>query len=109
MLGPILFIIMICDLGKDLLISVTSKYADDTKNTAKIGNTDDSKIFQKELDEMVYSWAPKNNMCLNGEKFEHHRIGDNLGVEKYSYKDPNGNFIMEKEYIKDLGVYISNK
>ena len=32
----------------------------------------------------------KNNMCFNGEKFKHHRIGDNLGVEKYSYKDPNG-------------------
>ena len=56
----------------------------------------------------MYPWAPNNNMCLNGEKFEHHRIGDNLGVEKYSYKDPNGNVIMEKEYIKDLGVYISN-
>ena len=108
MLGPILFIIMICDLGKDLFRSETSKYADDTKNTAKVGNTDDSKYFQNELDEMVYPWAPKNNMCLNGEKFEHHRIGNNLGVEKYSYKDPNGNVIIEKEYIKDLGVYISS-
>ena len=35
------------DLGKDLRFSVASKYADDTKNTAKIGNTDDSKDFQK--------------------------------------------------------------
>ena len=40
-LGPILFIIMIYDLCKDLPVSVASKYADDTKNTAKIGNTDD--------------------------------------------------------------------
>ena len=48
-LGPILFIIMICDLGRDLLYSAVSKYADDTKNTAKIGSTDDSKNFQKEL------------------------------------------------------------
>ena len=107
-LGPILFIIMVCDLGRDLLISVTSKYADDTKNTAKVGNTDDSKKFQEELDKKVYLWAQKNNMCLNGDKFEHHRIGNNLGVEEYTYKDPNGNVIMEKEYIKDLGVYISN-
>merc|ERR1712236_122279 len=107
-LGPILFIITIGDLGRDLLVSVTSKYADDTKNTAKIGNAEDSENFQKELDEKVYPWAPKNNMCLNGEKFEHHRIGDYLGVEKYSYKDPNGNVIMEKECIKDLGIYISN-
>ena len=107
-LGPILFIIMICDLGNDLLRSITSKYADNTKNTAKVGNTDDAKNFQNELDEMVYPWAPKNNMCLNGEKFEHHRIVDNLGVEKYSYKDPNGNIIIEKVYIKNLGVYISS-
>merc|ERR1712033_140003 len=57
-LGPILFIIMISDLGKDLLFSVASKYADDMKNTTKIGNTDDSKCFQKELDEKVYPWAP---------------------------------------------------
>ena len=48
-LGPILFIIMICDLCRSLLNSTVSTYADDMKNTAKIGSTDDSKIFQKEL------------------------------------------------------------
>ena len=40
-LGPILFIIMISDLGRDLLYSIVSKYADDTKNVEKIGKTDD--------------------------------------------------------------------
>merc|ERR1712082_144258 len=104
----ILFIIMISDLCKDLLFLVASKYADDTKNTAKISNTDDSKYFQKELDEKVYPWAPKNNMCLNGDKIEHHRIGNNLDIEKHSYMDPNGEVINKKEYIKDLGVYISS-
>jgi len=107
-LGPILFIIMISDLGEDLHFSVASKYADDTKNTAKISNTDDSENFQRELNERVYPWAPKNNMCLNGDKFEHHRIGNNLNIEKHSYMDPNGEVINEKEYIKDLGVYISS-
>ena len=29
-------------------------------------------------------------------------------LKKYSYKDPNGNVVIEKEYIKDLGVYISS-
>merc|ERR1711895_101526 len=107
-LGPILFIIMISDLCKDLLVSVASKYADDTKNTAKIGNTNDSVHFQKELNEKVYPWASENNMCLNGDKFEHHRIGNNLKIEKHSYADPNGEVINEKEYIKDLRVYISS-
>ena len=99
---------MISDLGRGLKFSVASKYADDTKNTAKIGNTDDAEKFQRELDEIVYPWAPRNNMCLNGDKFEHHRIGDNLNIEKHSYTDPNGEVIGEKEYIKDLGVYISS-
>ena len=107
-LGPILFIIMICDLGRDLLYSIVSKYADDTKNVAKIGNTDDSTNFQKELNNVVYPWAPNNNMCLNGDKFEHHRIGNNLGIENHVYKDPTGAIIKEKEFIKDLGVHISS-
>ena len=67
-----------------------------------------TKNFQNELDDLVYPWGPKNNVCLNGEKFEHHRIGDNLGIEKHLYKDPTGEVIIEKEYIKDLGVYLSS-
>ena len=59
---------MISDLCNDLRFSVAFKYADDTKNTAKISNTDDSEHFQEELDKKVYPWAPRNNMCLNGEK-----------------------------------------
>ena len=31
-----------------------------------------------------------------------------LNIEKYSYKDPTDENIIEKEYIKDLGVYISS-
>ena len=106
-LGPILFIIMISDLGKELIYSVVSKYADDTKNIARISNLTDAEGFQYELDNIVYPWAPENNMTLNGDKFEHHRIGKNLDIEKYSYKDPTEENIIEKEYIKDLGVYIS--
>merc|ERR1711874_784633 len=37
----------------------------------------------------------------------HHRIGNKLEIENHSYKDPNEEVINEKEYIKDLGVYIS--
>ena len=47
-------------------------------------------------------------MTLNGDKFEHHRIGKKLNIESYSYKDPTEENIIEKECIKDLGVYISN-
>ena len=47
-------------------------------------------------------------MTLNGDKFEHHRIGKKLNIESYSYKDPTEENIIEKECIKDLGVYISS-
>ena len=61
-----------------------------------------------ELDNIAYPLAPNNNMCLNGDKFEHHRIGNNLGIKKHIYKDPTGKNIKEKEHIKDLGIHISN-
>ena len=47
-------------------------------------------------------------MTLNGDKFKHHRIGNSLCIDNYIYKDPTGENIIEKEYIKDLGVYISS-
>ena len=78
MLGPILFIIMISDLGKELIYSVVSKNADDTKNIARISNLTDAECFQYELENIVYPWAPENNMTLNGDKFEYHRIGKKI-------------------------------
>merc|ERR1711874_579416 len=85
MLSPILFIIMISDLGKELIYSVVSKYANDTKNISRISNLTDAECFQYELENTIYPWAPENNMTLNGDKFEHHRIGKKLNIESYSY------------------------
>ena len=107
-LGPILFIIMIIDLGRELTYSKSSKYADDTKTTAKISNLTDAMNFQDELNKKVYTWAPTNNMSLNGDKFEHMRVGKNLQKVEYTYSDPSGAPIVEKDHIKDLGVFISN-
>ena len=47
-------------------------------------------------------------MALNGDKSEHLQVGKNLKQENYSYKDPAGNTITEKKYIKDLGVYLTD-
>ena len=102
-LGPILFIIMISDLGKELTYSSVSKYADDTKNKAKVSNQKDTENFQRELDEVMYPWAPANNMSLNGDKFDYHRIGIKTGLEKSCYRNPTGDPIIEKKHVKDLG------
>ena len=99
---------MIDDLDCDLIHSLASKYADDTRVTATISNPEDAMQFQTELNNKVYPWAPANKMSLNGDKFEHLHVGNNLHQIKSSYKDPSGNTIDEKECIKDLGVIISN-
>ena len=75
---------------------------------AVLSNPEDTIQFQNELDNKVYPWAPANKMSLNGDKFEHLHVGNNLNQTKSSYKDPSGNIIDEKEHIKDLGVIISN-
>ena len=107
-LGPILFILMIDDLDCELIHSVASKYADDTRVTANISNQEEAAQFQEELDNKIYPWGPTNNMCLNGDKFEHLHVGNNLHQVKASYKDPSGNTIEEKQHVKDLGVIVSN-
>ena len=107
-LGPVLFILMIEDLDSDLIHSVASKYADDTRVTARVSNKDEAERFQAELNDKIYPWGPANNMSLNGDKFEHLHIGNNLQQIKPKYTDPVGNIIEEKEYIKDLGVIVSN-
>ena len=94
-LGPILFVLMIDDLDCDLLHSIAYKYADDTRVTASISNPDEAVCFQKELDEKIYLWGPANNMMLNGDKFEHLHVGNNLHQIKSNYTDPSGNIITE--------------
>ena len=102
-LGPILFIIMIDDLDCELIHSIASKYADDTRVTANISNQEEAAQFQEELDNKIYPWGPTNNMCLNGDKFEHLHVGNNLHQVKAS-----GNTIEKKQHVKDLGVTVSN-
>ena len=99
---------MIDDLDCDLMHSIASKYADDTRITAKISGPEDARTFQEELQKKIYPWGPANNMSLNGDKFEHFHVGHNLQQPKAEYQDPTGNIIEEKEHIKDLGVTISN-
>ena len=99
---------MIDDLDCELIHAISSKYADDTRVTAKIAGPEDAKNFQLELNNKIYPWGPANNMALNGDKFEHLSVGKNLHLEKSTYTDPNGNIIKEKKDINDLGVTISN-
>merc|ERR1711963_635569 len=62
-LGPILFLIYISDIGENLSTKALV-YVDDTKIKQKVNSEEDVECFQKEL-EKLDEWAKSNNMQFN--------------------------------------------
>ena len=58
-LGPLLFLIMISDINKDVSASKLVSFADDTRIYSGVG--DDCDNLQLDLNK-VYNWASSNNM-----------------------------------------------
>ena len=74
-LGPILFLIMINDIDKDVSInSKVSLFADDTRVMRAVSSEEDVEDLQSDLD-MIYDWQKENNMLFNSNKFEMLRYG----------------------------------
>ena len=90
------------DLDKELIYSTISKYADDTKNKAKVSNQKDTENFQQELHEVIYPWAPTNNMRLNGDKFDYHRIGKNWVLGKLAIETQLVILLSKKTILKTM-------
>ena len=68
----------------------------------------DIDLLQEDL-KLVYKWTSKNNMSLNGSKFEHLPYGKNHQVRSHStYLPDTGDVIESKDAVKDLGVLLSN-
>ena len=105
-LGPLMFLIMMEDIDKDIKHSQLSSYADDTRIWRFICNESDRRLLQEDLNSL-YVWAEDNNATYNGEKFE--GMSFPLGLDSnHTYKGPDNLDIKNKNLIKDLGVYISN-
>ena len=105
-LGPILFILLIADIDKDVEIAFVSSFADDTKPLAGIKTEADTKNFQKDMNS-IYKWTEANNMQFNSKKFVHLRYGPNkLGLSK-PIRDPEGKEIKQEDSTRDLGVIMS--
>lgn len=108
-LGPVLFIIFIADIGDNLTKSTISSYADDSKVHNVIKEFQDGLDLQIDI-KSLYEWTTKNLMEFNSTKFEVLRIGNNQNLkENLVYKTPEGDSIPETELTKDLGVNFSNK
>ena len=106
-LGPLLFIIFINDVDKDILTAFLSSFADDTRVGLGIRNANDATILQSDLNS-VYLWAEDNHMALNSSKFELLQYGKVKIDCVYSYVDIKGDAVVSEENVKDLGIYMSS-
>ena len=72
-LGPILFLIYISDIGENIN-AMKKIYVDDTKVKKPIKNATDVESLHLDLIQL-YDWANSNNMVFNGTKFQVVRYG----------------------------------
>ena len=107
-LGPILFLLLLGDIDAEIVHSMASSFADDTRIAGKIKNVRDRHCVQQDL-EKLYNWADENNMAFNSDKFQllsyGKRTADQFDVPYIGY---DGAYIEECRQVKDLGVVMQN-
>jgi len=107
-LGPLLFIIMLADINKEITVSNLISFADDTRVYSKIDSVDDCDVLQSDLNS-IYKWAEHNNMYFNAQKFDYvsfspHVISSNANV----YINSDMDIINPSRNVRDLGIYMSS-
>ena len=107
-LGPLLFLIMISDIDKDVSASKLVSFADDTRLYSGVGDVADCDKLQLDLN-AVYDWASSNNMFFNSKKFSYVCFSSNASAYKSNlYIDPAMNIIGPSTHVRDLGVSMSS-
>ena len=61
LLGPLIFLILMCDISNNVTSSSIVSFADDTRLYLDIKDVSDRNILQEDLN-TVYGWATGNNM-----------------------------------------------
>ena len=108
-LGPVLFVIYINDLP-DVVNSLCSMYADDTKVYRSVSTDKDIECLQKDLDSLV-DWADKWQMRFNAEKCKILRMGTINKKHEYSMRKHGSvdRVNLESSRVeRDLGIYIDS-
>ena len=110
-LGPILFLIMINDIDKDVSTnSKVSLFADDTRVMRAVSSEEDVEDLQRDLD-VIYDWQMENNMLFNSKKFEMLRYGSKEELKSSTnYLTPDCDDLIDvKENLRDLGIIMNNR
>ena len=100
-LGPLLFIIMMTDIGHNLDTGLLS-YADDTKLYKAMKAIIN---LQSDLDK-THIWIAENNMSPNGKKYKHLHVGKSTSYDLFLSNDDE--IIETKKVVRDLGVFVSS-
>ena len=104
-LGPLAFVVFINDLDEETSgITITNKFADDTKCGQVIESTSDNLDLQNALDNLV-NWADKWGMAYNIKKCKVMHIGANNDKVKYKMQ---GTELEVADREKDIGVKVAN-
>ena len=104
-LGPLLFIIFINDINKDIKKATMSCYADDSKISMKITVDQDRSDLQQDLNK-IFKWSEDNSMLFNNDKLEFIRFSRRSQQSAdYMYQKNTGKDIKCVDTCKDLGLY----
>ena len=104
-IGPVLFLIHICDIANGLSDRTTaSSFADDTRVQRGIHSPEDCSILQADL-KTIYSCDV--SMHFNSDKFEC-MWPNPTNTPEFKYTGPDGEEIEVKQSLQDLGVHLSS-
>ena len=107
-LGPLLFLILLGDIDKEVAHAYISSFADDTRSVMGVTSEEDIQALQSDVNS-IYEWADENNMKFNSKKFECLRYGPNNHLKSSShYTSDDGNQIKEVDHVRDLGITLSS-
>ena len=107
-IGPLLFLIMIGDIDKNVVSSSVSSFADDTRVLRGVNSQQDVEELQKDL-QTIYAWANENNAAFNADKFECLRYGRDEEIKSTtSYMSNSQDTIKCCSSVRDLGVTVSS-
>ena len=107
LLGPLLFIIMLSDINKDILSSKIIIFADDTRVYTNITQIENSDSLQTDLN-CIYLWAINNNMLFNHQKFNYISFSSSMSsINTNVYYSPSLDIINPSENVLDRGITMS--